>query len=422
MSDSKVVLMSVSVAFAYFIWGVCNAILAPFFPIEAELKGATISQSGFVFGIYSLVGFMFSPLVGKYGTKMSQAYLYNLGAFIQSLCTLSFGFLHYINNVNSFLTVAYTLRILLGIANAASFVSLLAALMTLYPNKVAKIVAATELFFGIGYMLGPALGGLLYSTGGFVLPFLVSGLVSLLVPISLVFAMPAARPPENNKNVNNGSRGTPAMIQIPSVNIPLMGTFVAYFGFSMVEAMVVFHLKTMDATTNVITLGFFISGGCCMLGTIVAGHVNDMIAYPTATSIIGNTIMLIAFTTIGPLPFIPLEANVSIVVISLAVIGLGKGLVCISAFKRAHEAAIRNGFPDDTSTCSLLSGLWSSLDFLGCFLGPSIGGILVEMYTFRWTTILYWIFQLLILMGDSFDLYFNIKTKKYVKIKDATIQ
>ena len=90
MPDSKIVLMSVSVAFSYFIWGVCNAILAPFFPIEAELKGATISQSGFVFGIYSLVGFVFSPLVGKYGTKMSQAYLYNLGAFIQSLCTLSF--------------------------------------------------------------------------------------------------------------------------------------------------------------------------------------------------------------------------------------------------------------------------------------------------------------------------------------------
>ena len=203
MPDSKTVLMFVSVAFAYFIWGVCNAILAPFFPIEAELKGATISQSGFVFGIYSLVGFIFSPLVGKYGTKVSQAYLNNLGAFIQSLCTLSFGFSHYINDVNSFLTLAYTLRIVLGIANAASFVSLLAALMTLYPNKVAKIVAATELFFGIGYMLGPSLGGLLYSTGGFLLPFLVSGLVSLLVAISLVFAIPNVRPPQNDKNFNS---------------------------------------------------------------------------------------------------------------------------------------------------------------------------------------------------------------------------
>ena len=187
MPDSKIVLMSVSVAFSYFIWGVCNAILAPFFPIEAELKGATISQSGFVFGIYSLIGFIFSPLVGKYGTKVSQGYLYNLGAFVQSLSTLMFGLLHYIKDVNIFLVFAYTLRILLGMANAASFVSLLAALMTLYPNKVAKIVAATEFFFGIGYMLGPALGGLLYSAGGFLLPFLVSGLTSLLVAISLKF-------------------------------------------------------------------------------------------------------------------------------------------------------------------------------------------------------------------------------------------
>ena len=48
------------------------------------------------------------------------------------------------------------------------------------------------MFFGIGYMLGPALGALLYEAGGFVLPFVAVGGVGLVAATALLAFIPNA--------------------------------------------------------------------------------------------------------------------------------------------------------------------------------------------------------------------------------------
>ena len=55
------------------------------------------------------------------------------------------------------------------------------------PANEGKAVAACETCFGVGSMLGPTIGGLLYDYGGFTLPFAVCGGVQCLV-ILLTFA------------------------------------------------------------------------------------------------------------------------------------------------------------------------------------------------------------------------------------------
>ena len=40
-------------------------IKAPFYPKEAEKKGATASEYGLVFGVFELVVFIVSPIIGK---------------------------------------------------------------------------------------------------------------------------------------------------------------------------------------------------------------------------------------------------------------------------------------------------------------------------------------------------------------------
>ena len=102
------------VSLAYIIWGICGSLLPPFFPNEAMSKGASISQSGFVFGVFSLAGFISSPLFGKYGGMVSPRFVYIPGAFVIAVCTLVFGALHLIDNLTVFLCLSYFLRILLG--------------------------------------------------------------------------------------------------------------------------------------------------------------------------------------------------------------------------------------------------------------------------------------------------------------------
>ena len=45
--------------------GMCVSLQAPFYPAEAERKGATATQYGLVFGIFELTVFLVSPFIGK---------------------------------------------------------------------------------------------------------------------------------------------------------------------------------------------------------------------------------------------------------------------------------------------------------------------------------------------------------------------
>ena len=65
---------------------------APFYPKEAELKGATSSQYGSVFGTASLAAFIFSTIFGKFSVKIGPKLVYNIGAFAQAIIGIIFGF------------------------------------------------------------------------------------------------------------------------------------------------------------------------------------------------------------------------------------------------------------------------------------------------------------------------------------------
>ena len=62
--------------------------------------------------------------------------------------------------------------------------------MTMYPDDVVKVMSWTETTFGLGYSLGPAVGVFIYDFGGFKLPFIVVGLVALLLAITFIFLIP----------------------------------------------------------------------------------------------------------------------------------------------------------------------------------------------------------------------------------------
>ena len=85
--------------------------------------------------------------------------------------------------------MSYLNRGLTGVADAACWSAVLSLLLQMFPDKVAKTMALTETSFGLGLMIGPALGSLLFEAGGFKLPFFVVGgfacVVALILPIAL---------------------------------------------------------------------------------------------------------------------------------------------------------------------------------------------------------------------------------------------
>lgn len=65
LSWSRKWLILLTLAYGNFCSSACVSLQAPFFPKEAELKHATPTQYGFVFGVYELAICLTSPLFGK---------------------------------------------------------------------------------------------------------------------------------------------------------------------------------------------------------------------------------------------------------------------------------------------------------------------------------------------------------------------
>ena len=405
------IVLAISVGGAYIIWGMCSALLPTIFPIEAKSKGATASEIGLVFGIYDLAGLISSPLFGKYGSMFSPRYLYIPGAHLTAICTLSFGFLKYIENLWLFLGLAHTFRILTGMAYAAASPSIRAALITLFPDDVSKIVAGIELCWGIGYMLGPVVGGFLYTISAFLIPFEVVGSMAMVVAILLVFIMPRVDSPIDDKATSQ-SFGTIKLIRLPSVMLALLDTFTASFGISMVEATVGLQLKSIGATTSLVSAAFFISGGSYMISTLASGYITDKLTHPIILSILGNIGLIITFMFIGPLPLIPIEVGADFITMIMALLGFSMGLLYVSSYKRAQVSAIQNGFPPNTKTYHLISGFYLTFHFIGYFLGPSIGGVAVEWWGFRSATVIYFIVYCIIFIANVVKISYNFVTNK----------
>ena len=63
--------------------------------------------------------------------------------------------------------------------------SSLGILMTQFPGL--EVISETQKYFGVGYILGPIIGGIGASIGGFTVPFLVVGGFNIIASIVLIF-------------------------------------------------------------------------------------------------------------------------------------------------------------------------------------------------------------------------------------------
>jgi len=410
LSRTQIILLGLTTALGYTTWGLLISLQPPFYPLEAEKKGAKPQQYGFVFGIFNLMAFLTAPLFGRYGTRLGATNLYRFGAFVQAICGIGFGFLQYVDNLPAFLGLSYLLRALSGIADAAGWSSVLSILMQLFPTKVARIMAWTETFFGLGFMIGPALGSLLYGLGGFQLPFFMVGGAALAVATAMLFVLPKVEASESTDELaRNNSISYSKVIKCPTLLLPFLDVLVCFLGNGLIESMLQPYAVDIGASVTQVGVIFLALGGSYMLVTPVAGVVCDKIGYPSMVALLGNLAMVIAFTFLAPLPFLPMVPTIGMINVSTAIAGIGIAFTNVSAFTRAQNAAHRIGFDQDLKTHIMISGLFASCLFLGNFVGPTLSGILVESLDFQSASLFFWSCYILITALNAIDLVYHLR-------------
>lgn len=92
--------------------------------------------------------------------------------------------------------MAFVVRIIEAIGNAAFLTASFAIIAKEFPDNVSVTFASLETFFGLGLIVGPMVGGFLYTLGGYFLPFVSLGTM-LFVTAVFVFCVL----PRHNDNV-----------------------------------------------------------------------------------------------------------------------------------------------------------------------------------------------------------------------------
>ena len=159
------------------------SIMDAFFPQEAETKLLSPVTIGAIFSAFPAVVFFFAPiamvLMGTWGTRC----VFTTGIGVLSAGTLSLAAAPALPDGTAFAIFCMSMRVIQGAGSALEEASAYVLVAGLAGPRVSLYLGMTELSTGLGYMLGPPIGGVLFSLFAFEGPFIASSSILLLTAI-----------------------------------------------------------------------------------------------------------------------------------------------------------------------------------------------------------------------------------------------
>ncbi|XP_076361374.1 uncharacterized protein LOC143252705 isoform X2 [Tachypleus tridentatus] len=359
--------------FAFFCQASCYALLAPFFPEEAEKKQLSSTQYGLVFGMFYFVVFILSPFMCKMVPTLSPKFLINSGVFFTGGATILLGTVIKSASGATFFSLSLLGRIVQALGSTALFTLGYTIVANEFTERRATVLAIAEMFYGLGITIGPTIGGVLFEVGGFMLPFFLLGAILVCLSAIMICFLP-----ETKCTMNENKGEFWKIILNPTFIVDMVNILTGFLIVGFNEATLESHVRQLGLTPSVVGLLFIASGGIYAVGTPVWGYVYDKIPDSYLTMYTSSIVCAASFLLLGPAPFIPLETTLWLVIIAQVLLGLGAGGKVIIGFNHSLRVTVLRGFPDDIPTLTIVSGLFTCIVALGGFIGPSIGGTLLD--------------------------------------------
>ncbi|KAI1295394.1 MFS-type transporter SLC18B1 [Halotydeus destructor] len=355
----------------------------------AREKGLTAEQYSVVFGIYSLAQIVFSILIGKYLNHIGAKFVVVVGLAMTGTATILFGFIERSPPGYTFFTLAAMIRCIEGAGFAGFFTSVLAIIVEFFPRDPGYFVGLTETVVTIGMIMGPPLGSLLYTVGGYSLPFIIFGVCMLLTSLMAVLSI---RTESEYRDIETDKRSRTFddpisfkeyldVLRLPAAILTILCVMCNVIADIFVLITLSSHLKQFNLTT--IQIGFtylclFLSYG---VSSPLAGRLADRTDQEFILQCFGSLIVVGAFLLIGPSSIFHFETNLKVVIIGLLLKGVGAGplISCSysSCLKAAKLYANRN---EDFKTYTLVSTIISFSIPLGNLIGGFSAGVLYEHF------------------------------------------
>ncbi|KAF6116142.1 solute carrier family 18 member B1 [Phyllostomus discolor] len=355
------------------------SILGPFFPKEAEKKGASNTVIGMIFGCYALFELLASLLFGKYLVHIGAKFMFVAGMFVSGGVTVLFGVLDQVPEGPIYIALCFLVRIIDAISFAAAITASSSILTKTFPNNVATVLGSLEIFSGLGLVLGPPLGGFLYQSFGYEVPFISLGcIILLMVPLNM-YILP-------NYESDPSEHSFWKLISLPKVALIsfVINSLSACFGF-LDPTLSLFVLKKFNLPAGYVGLVFLGLALSYAISSPLFGLLSDKMPHLRKWFLVfGNLITAGCYMLLGPVPVLPIKSQLWLLVLVLVINGVSAGMSVIPTFPEILSCAYENGFEEGLSTLALVSGLFGAMWSVGAFVGPTLGGLLYEKIGFEW--------------------------------------
>ena len=360
-------------------------ILIPQLGVYGVQFKATAFEVGLLGSVYSLMQFICAPFFGRLSDRVGRRPVLLTTMLISFCAYVLFGF------AESML-VLWISRITSGLggANLAAAQAYISDITT--PENRAKGMGLIGAAFGLGFVLGPAIGGVLGAWhGNAAIGAFCAGLTLLNLTFAF-FLLPESRTAEARSQPRTAHRSLYERVRTPGVGVVLALGFMVTAAFAQVEGTFSIYLLTRfispDAT---VTATLFDLSAAATEEVLKRASLRTGLLF----TVIGVVSVIIQGGLIGRLR--AKFGEVRLVRGGLLIFGLGVVLIPLSPsygwmFPAMAITSLGSSLvnPSMSSLMSLLSppdrqgellGTFQSMSSLGRIVGPSLGGLWFTLFT-----------------------------------------
>ncbi|MEC1375258.1 MFS transporter [Heyndrickxia oleronia] len=333
-------------------------IIIPVMPFFAEDMGANPTELGLLMAVYSFMQLISAPIWGRVSDKIGRKPVMMIG-----ILGLSVSFI--LMAISSQLWMLFIARIIGGLLSSANMPTTMAYVADITSEEdrgkgMGIIGAAT----GLGFIFGPAIGGL-FSKTSLNMPFYLAAASSFITFLLVLFVLKESLSKEKRgqhadkkSSIWSSFSGSLSILYILQwfISLSLSGLEASFAYFAAKKA----GLDAIDLGYIFMIMGF---GSALVQGGLVGRFSKK---YGEGTVIQGGIIV----STIG-FVLILLVNSFTTATIFLTIFGLGNGVIrpCVSALLTKKSTAGHGS----------ATGLLSSFDSFGRIIGPPLGGWLFSI-------------------------------------------
>jgi DHA1 family tetracycline resistance protein-like MFS transporter len=332
-------------------------IIIPMLPFYAEAYGASAFEVGLLATSFSLMQFLFAPVWGRLSDRLGRRPIILTGLLGSALSYFAFG-------LAESLAMLFAARIVAGIAGANIPTAQAFIADTTTAENRAKGMGLIGAAFGLGFILGPAIGGFL-SQWGYHMPAFFAAALSLANFIAGWLFLPESLPKEKRglRRPTGRIDAFKTAMARPALPLVLLVSFLVMTAFSAFESMFALFAGARFGY-GATTIGYLFAWVGIVLAIVQGLLVGRVVPKIGEHRLVPAAILLMALALVGH----AVAPNVPALMLAMGLLAVGMGFNSPATLSMVSRLA-------DPSDQGATLGVSQSLASLARIVGPVWAGL-----------------------------------------------